>query len=73
MDMFSFKSVRMSLVAISLIVSSVTTCIFGGIFTYHILKEHREQLVDYREELESMVEIRLVNETQIALSLLQEI
>ena len=73
MDMFSFKSVRMSLVAISLIVSSITTCILGGSFLYHIVKEHNDQLVDYREELESLVEMRLVNETQIAMSLLQEI
>ena len=61
MDMFSFKSVRMSLVAISLIVSSITTCILDGIFLYHIVKEHNDQLVDYREDLESLVEMRLVN------------
>ena len=71
--MNSFKSIRMGIVAVSLIVSVITTCCLGGIFVYHILQENREQLRSYREELEALVDERMSSETQIVLGMIQEI
>lgn len=71
--MNSFKSMRMGIIAVSLIVSVITTCCLGGIFIYYILQENRGQIKTYREELETLVDARMFGETQIVLSMVQEI
>lgn len=67
------SSMRGGLIYVTLLVSFLTTCFLGGILIYYIVQENRGQVQAYREDLESLVDVRLMNETQIAVSMLQEL
>ena len=67
------NSMRGGLILVTLIVSFLTTCFLGGIFIYHILQENRGQVQAYREDLEALVDVRLMSQTQMAMSMLEEI
>ncbi len=67
------SSMRGGLIYVTLLVSFLTTCFLGGILIYYIVQENRGQVQAYRKDLESLVDVRLLNETQIAMSTLREL
>ena len=70
--MISFNSVEARLVFVSFMVSLITTSCLGGIFLYYIVRENSGQLRAYREDLEKLVDARLVEQVNEAESILRE-
>ena len=68
-----FNSMKTRLIGVIVGVSVVTMLCIGGFFIYNSVKDNETQLANYRSDLERNVEARLRNETEIAVSAIEEI
>ena len=70
--MFCFKSMKARLIAIMVSVSLATSVCLGSIVIYSSVQENERLLQAYREDLEKNARIQLQNQTQSALSIVQD-
>ena len=70
--MLNFTSMTARLSFVMVCVSFITTLCTGGVFIWYTLQENEQNLSDYRSELEMEMNDRLVNETQVAVSMVQK-
>lgn len=70
--MFCFKSMKARLIAIMFSVSLATSVCLGSIVIYSSVQENERLLQAYREDLEKNARIQLQNQTQSALSIVQD-
>ncbi|MBQ1646856.1 MAG: cache domain-containing protein, partial [Bacteroidales bacterium] len=54
-------------------VSVVTMVCIGGFFIYNSIKDNENQLINYRADLERSVETKLRDETELAVSAIEEV
>jgi methyl-accepting chemotaxis protein len=71
--MFDFHSMKTKLIAFIVGVSVITMACVGGFFIYANVESNHQQLQNYRTQLESDVEDSLRQETQLAVSVIQEV
>ena len=70
--MLNFTSMTTRLGFVMICVSFVTTLCTGGVFVWYTFQENKQNLLDYRSELEDELDSRLASETQIAVSMVQK-
>lgn len=68
--MFSFSSMKTRFIAIIVGVSLVSIFVLGAIFTYEMIQMKNGEIRDFRKEAEAAVEMRLKQETEIAVSVI---
>lgn len=68
--MFSFSSMKTRFIAIIVGVSLVSIFVLGAIFTYEMIQMKDGEIRDFRKEAEAAVEMRLKQETEIAVSVI---
>ena len=71
--MFDFRSMKMRLVAAIVGVSVATMLCVLAIVVYSSVQDNKSQLASYRKDLEASVETKLIDETQLAVSAIQEL
>ena len=71
--MFDFRSMKMRLVAAIVGVSVATMLCVLVIVVYSSVQDNKSQLESYRKDLEASVETKLIDETQLAVSAIQEL
>lgn len=71
--MFDFRSMKMRLVAAIVGVSVATMLCVLAIVVYSSVQDNKSQLESYRKDLEASVETKLIDETQLAVSAIQEL
>lgn len=71
--MFSFNSMKARFIAIIVGVSLCTTIFLGSFFILNIIKDNHKQLQSYRLELEKNIENELKMETELAVSLIEDV
>ncbi len=71
--MLDFRSMKMRLVAAIVGVSVATMLCVLAIVVYSSVQDNKEQLASYRRDLEASVETKLIDETQLAVSAIQEL
>ncbi len=71
--MFDFKSMKMRLVAAIVGVSVATMACVLAIVIYSSVQDNKSQLASYRKDLEASVEKKLIEETQLAISAIQQV
>ena len=72
MYMFHFKSIKTQLITIIVGVSASTTLCIGGFFIHNSIIGNEAQLQNYRQDLEQSIESKLVGETEMAVSTIQQ-
>ena len=70
--MFSFSSMKTRFIAIIVGVSLVSIFVLGAIFTYEMIQVKKDEIKDFRKEAEAAVEMRLKQETEIAVSVIDQ-
>lgn len=70
--MFSFSSMKTRFIAIIVGVSLVSIFVLGAIFTYEMIQMKNGEIRDFRKEAEAAVEMRLKQETEIAVSVIDQ-
>ena len=70
--MSNLQSIKTKLILVIVGVSVATTLFIGGFFIFNTVSENDDALVSYRQDLERSVEVKLKDETQIAVSVAQE-
>lgn len=71
--MLDFRSMKMRLVAAIVGVSVATMLCVLAIVVYSSVQDNKSQLESYRKDLEASVETKLIDETQLAVSAIQEL
>ena len=66
------SSMKTRLIAAISGVSLASTILIGGFFIFETVRENQESIASYRQDLESNVETQLKEETQVAVSILEE-
>ncbi|MCI6085604.1 MAG: methyl-accepting chemotaxis protein [Selenomonas sp.] len=66
------SSMKTRLIAVISGVSLASTILIGGFFIFETVRENQESIASYRQDLESNVETQLKEETQVAVSILEE-
>lgn len=72
MYMFHFKSIKTQLITVIVGVSASTTLCIGGFFIHNSIIDNEAQLQNYRQDLEQSIESKLVGETEMAVSTIQQ-
>ncbi len=70
--MLGLKSMKTQLVMAISGVSLATTVLIGGFFIYGNVRDNEASIASYRQDLETSVETKLKDETQVAVSILDE-
>ena len=70
--MFDFSSMKTRLVMAISGVSLASTILIGGFFIFENVRYNEASIASYRQDLESNVETQLKEETQVAVSILDE-
>ncbi|WP_294155104.1 methyl-accepting chemotaxis protein [uncultured Selenomonas sp.] len=70
--MFDFSSMKTRLVMMISGVSLASTILIGGFFIFENVRYNEASIASYRQDLESNVETQLKEETQVAVSILDE-
>ena len=70
--MFDFSSMKTRLVMVISGVSLASTILIGGFFIFENVRDNEASIASYRQDLESNVETQLKEETQVAVSILDE-
>ena len=70
--MFDFSSMKTRLVMVISGVSLASTILIGGFFIFENVRYNEASIASYRQDLESNVETQLKEETQVAVSILDE-
>ena len=68
-----FNSMKTRLICVIVGVSVVTMVCIGGFFIYNSIKDNENQLINYRADLERSVETKLRDETELAVSAIEEV
>ena len=72
-EMGNFRSIKVQLIGIIAGVAVATALSIGGFFIFSQIQNNHAQLVHYRDNLEANVEASLKGETQVALSILEQL
>ncbi|MGN0941648.1 MAG: methyl-accepting chemotaxis protein [Selenomonadaceae bacterium] len=70
--MFELSSMKARLIMAISGVSLASTILIGGFFIYGNVRDNRASIASYRQDLETNVETQLKEETQVAVSILEE-
>ncbi|MBQ7478050.1 MAG: methyl-accepting chemotaxis protein, partial [Selenomonadaceae bacterium] len=68
-----FNSMKTRLICVIVGVSVVTMLCIGGFFIYNSIRDNENQLINYRADLERSVETKLRDETELAVSAIEEV
>ena len=68
-----FTSMKARLISIIVGVSVLTTICVGGFFIYNSVQDSHKELQLYRETLETEIEFKLRDETQLAISAINQV
>ena len=71
--MIRFQSIRTQLITVIVGASAATTLCIGGFFIHNSVVDNEIQLQNYRQDLEQSVKAKLVGETEMAVSSIQQI